>query len=165
MTNTLVLMRHGKSAYPKGVNDFDRPLAPRGIKQATESGLWISQHVGAFDLILCSPAKRTKQTLQAAHLLGPVVFLDALYDDSHLSYFHILKTIGGQAQKVAIVGHHPAITKTALKVTKNTDSQAARKIADKFVTSGVALFDSTSPWPELKKSSMFLEAFFTPPRP
>ena len=31
---TLVLMRHGKSGYPPGVADHDRPLADRGRREA-----------------------------------------------------------------------------------------------------------------------------------
>ncbi|HUB57091.1 MAG TPA: histidine phosphatase family protein, partial [Mycobacterium sp.] len=37
-TRTLVLLRHAKSAYPNGVPDHDRPLAPRGRREAGLAG-------------------------------------------------------------------------------------------------------------------------------
>src|SRR6201993_5368928 len=38
---TLLLMRHAKSGYPAGVVDRERPLAPRGIREAGLAGKWL----------------------------------------------------------------------------------------------------------------------------
>ena len=46
VTRRLVVLRHAKSAYPPGVVDHDRPLAPRGVVDATAAGAWIRDHVG-----------------------------------------------------------------------------------------------------------------------
>jgi hypothetical protein len=35
---TLLLLRHAKSDYPQGVVDHDRPLAPRGEREAGLAG-------------------------------------------------------------------------------------------------------------------------------
>ena len=67
-TRTLVLLRHGKSAYPPGVSDHDRPLAPRGQREAALAGTWIGANVPAIDRVVCSTAQRTRQTVQAAGL-------------------------------------------------------------------------------------------------
>src|SRR5258708_16699762 len=59
----LVLLRHAKSAYPDGVADHDRPLAPRGIKEAGLAGDWLRANLPAVDAVLCSTATRARETL------------------------------------------------------------------------------------------------------
>ena len=63
-----MLMRHGKSGYPDGIPDHERPLAPRGQREAGLAGAWISEHVGTVDAVLCSTALRTRETLAATGL-------------------------------------------------------------------------------------------------
>src|SRR3989337_2337943 len=44
---TLLLLRHAKSDYPDGVADHERPLAPRGIREAALAGDWVRAHAPA----------------------------------------------------------------------------------------------------------------------
>ena len=53
---TLVLLRHAKSAYPDGVADHDRPLAPRGKREAGLAGDWLRANLPTIDAVLCSTA-------------------------------------------------------------------------------------------------------------
>ena len=82
MTRTLVLMRHGKSGYPDGVPDHDRPLAERGEREAALGGQWIISDVGTVDAILCSTATRTRETLVATGIEAPVTFEERIYGAS-----------------------------------------------------------------------------------
>ena len=40
-SRVLILMRHGKSGYPEGVADHERPLAERGQREAGLAGDWL----------------------------------------------------------------------------------------------------------------------------
>ena len=164
MKHELVLLRHGKSAYPHGVADVNRPLAPRGHRQARLAGEWIDKHVGAFDLILCSTAKRARETLEAADLKGPVTHLDELYNTAHLAYLETIISYGVGVHKLAVVGHHPAISATALALAKNRDSAPARQMERKYPTSGVALLTSPNKFSELETGHFTLEHFHVPGR-
>ena len=77
---TLLLLRHAKSDYPTGVTDHDRPLAPRGIRQALLAGDWIRANAPSVDAVLCSTATRTRQTLARTGIEAPTEFVDRLYD-------------------------------------------------------------------------------------
>ena len=77
---TLLLLRHAKSDYPAGVADHDRPLAPRGIREAGLAGDWLRANAPAVDAVLCSTATRTRETLARTGLDAPVTFVDRLYD-------------------------------------------------------------------------------------
>lgn len=58
----LVVLRHAKSAWPDGVADHERPLAPRGRRDAPAAGRWLREAGCVPDLVVCSTAGRTRQT-------------------------------------------------------------------------------------------------------
>ena len=164
MKHSLVLLRHGKSAYPQGVPDHDRPLAPRGERQAKLAGKWINEQVGEFDLILCSSATRTRMTLERAALIGPVTYVEELYDEAHEVYLGVIASHGGELARVALVGHEPAIAATALALANKRDSVAAKKLEEKYPTSGVAVLKGSRPLSGLETGHMKLSAFHVPER-
>lgn len=163
--HTLVFLRHGKSTYPDGVPDFDRPIGKRGKRQAKLAGEWLNRNVGSFDLILCSPATRTRETLDHAGLVGPVVYVDELYTLSHRAYLEVIADKGADHKRVAVVGHAPAISATALALTKNRTSRAAELLEDKYPTSGVAVLGSNKDLADLATGHLTLTDFYCPERP
>lgn len=66
----LILMRHAKSDWSQGgLTDYERPLNKRGTHDANLMGKWLAHHIQSPELILCSSARRTRQTMQLL-LLG-----------------------------------------------------------------------------------------------
>ena len=65
----LVIMRHGEADFPRDVPDHDRPLAPRGAREAADVGRWLAEHA-APDIILVSPAPRPPPTLSLIPLFS-----------------------------------------------------------------------------------------------
>ena len=60
---TIWLLRHAKSSWSEpGLADFDRTLAGRGKKDAPRIGRWMRKAESQPQLVLCSPAKRARQT-------------------------------------------------------------------------------------------------------
>ena len=91
---TLLLLRHAKSDYPDGVPDHDRPLAPRGIREAALVGDWIRANADGVNAVLCSTATRTRQTLERTGITAVVEFVDRIYDATPgvviaVSYTHL----------------------------------------------------------------------------
>ena len=63
MPRELQLLRHAKSDWETGaLNDFDRPLAKRGLKEAPGVGAWLLEEGRVPDLVVSSPAQRAKET-------------------------------------------------------------------------------------------------------
>ena len=77
---TLLLLRHAKSDYPTGVADHERPLAPRGEREAKLAGDWLRANAPAVDAVLCSTATRTRETLARTRIDAPVEYVDRIYD-------------------------------------------------------------------------------------
>ena len=66
----LILMRHAKSDWSQGgLGDFERPLNKRGVNDASDMGKWMANQIEMPEIILCSTARRTQQTMQLL-LLG-----------------------------------------------------------------------------------------------
>ena len=112
---TLILIRHAKSSWNNpSLTDFDRPLNKRGIRDAPKVGTAIEQAGISFDRVLCSDARRTRQTLA---LLSQGVTIDRdvieyLPDMYGASAHHLLSCITEQSDTdscIALVGHNPGM--------------------------------------------------------
>lgn len=62
----LILIRHAHAESPApGQADADRALSPEGQAAAEAVGRWLLEHGLAPDCVLCSPARRARETLEA----------------------------------------------------------------------------------------------------
>ncbi|WP_019200847.1 histidine phosphatase family protein [Tsukamurella sp. 1534] len=111
--DTLILLRHGKSAYPDKVKDHDRPLAPRGLRQAKLAGKSIRRFGHSPDLVLCSTAERARATLEQAEIAAPVRYVRELYGASGDEILQIVEAERGDAGTVVVVGHDPGLADAA----------------------------------------------------
>jgi len=110
----LFLLRHAKSSWDDdSLDDFDRPLNPRGKKAAPMMGKVLKERDIAPDIVLCSPAKRTKQTLklvsETAKLKSDVTFDEAIYDASAADLRKLLKKQKDSVKSILLIGHNPGL--------------------------------------------------------
>src|SRR6476620_2790539 len=62
----LLIFRHAKAEKgAPGMRDRDRPLNPRGVKDASRMGGYLAHHTLQPDFALVSPARRTRETWDA----------------------------------------------------------------------------------------------------
>lgn len=112
MEHTLVVVRHAKSDWSVPVGDDERPLAPRGRRQAPEVGRWIAAHLDPLDLAVVSTATRARQTweLVAAELPTPprTRAEPAAYTFSGHHLQELVSRLPADARTVALVVHNPA---------------------------------------------------------
>ncbi|MGH3563389.1 MAG: SixA phosphatase family protein, partial [Mycobacterium sp.] len=111
---TLVLLRHAKSAYPAGVADHDRPLAPRGIREAGLAGDWLLANLAGIDEVLCSTAIRARQTLAHAGIDAAVRYVERLYDAAPGVVIDEINRVGDDVSTLLVIGHEPAMSRVAL---------------------------------------------------
>jgi phosphohistidine phosphatase len=163
---TLVLLRHGKSAYPPGVSDHDRPLAPRGRRGAALAGIWIADHLPAVDHVLCSTAERTRQTLEATGLLKPAVLVD--YTDEIYEAYpdELLALVTGSSpadRTLMVVGHAPGIPALAEQLAgPDSDSDAMARMRVKFPTAAIAVLRLGGEWADATTGGAVLTHFGRP---
>jgi phosphohistidine phosphatase len=161
---TLLLMRHAKSDYPDGVIDHDRPLAPRGIREAGLAGDWLRNNAPAVDAVLCSTATRARQTFANAHIDPPARYRDRLYDATVGTMIDEINTTAFTVATLLVIGHEPTMSALALGLAgaEGTDAFAAERISAKFPTSAIALLAVPCPWEGLQLGLAALIGFQVP---
>lgn len=164
-TPRLLLLRHAKSDLPTdpSMRDHDRPLAPKG-----RAGIaLVANHLLAAglepDLVLCSSAERTRETVaRIAHALPsgvPVLVEDQLYLAEANELLARLRQVDDGVPSVLVVGHNPGLHALAVGLLRPTE----RHRVPTFPTSALSVHDLAVPrWSELGPSGTRLVDFVTP---
>ncbi|HPF77667.1 MAG TPA: histidine phosphatase family protein [Alphaproteobacteria bacterium] len=118
----LYLLRHAQASSSLHTDDKGRSLTPHGTEQAKA----IAKHLRDVDLALCSSAKRTQMTLNAAQENGADIkktdIMDKLYNAGAGDILSILQE--QDKDNILIVAHNPGIHQLAnLLAGKGTSSQ------------------------------------------
>jgi phosphohistidine phosphatase len=164
----LFLFRHAKSSWKDdGQDDFDRPLNGRGRKAAPVTAAFLRRSGFSPDLVLCSTACRTRQTLALAlpYFEGEATIRleDRLYLASASKLLNRLRETDDRHRRVMIVAHNPGMQDLALMLagTGSTDDMAL--VQSKFPTAALAQIDFASDsWADVARESGHLARFVTP---
>ena len=112
----LILLRHAHAeAAGSGQADLDRPLSPEGLAEAEAAGRWLRDKGLMPDRVLCSPARRTRETLEA--VLGAVGYVDqrlepSIYEATPGTLME-LADAHRDAGRLLLVGHNPGFEQLA----------------------------------------------------
>ena len=108
----LILLRHAHAEPASaGQADLDRPLSPEGLAEAEAAGRWLAEQGLVPDCVLCSPARRTRETLEA--VLGAIGYVeqrleDAIYEATSGTLAALADT-HREAERLLLVGHNPGL--------------------------------------------------------
>lgn len=113
----LHLLRHAKTnqSSPTG-KDFDRELLPRALEQITELKQYFATRPITPKYILCSTAKRTRQTLAELKALWPnaqMLFRDELYLASKQEILSVICALN-TPEEILVVGHNEGLSELAI---------------------------------------------------
>ena len=149
----LWLLRHAKSSWDDaGLADADRPLAPRGEAAAAAMAAYLAASDVRPELVLCSPARRARQTLGAVLPdLGDRLEVRVepdLYTFDGDVVFARLRGVDDSVSSVLVVGHNPAFQELALMLTSTGPHRSDVEL--KFPTGALATIDlPAATWGEI----------------
>lgn len=131
---TLLILRHAKSSWSSSaVSDFDRPLNGRGRRDAPRMGAFMAENDLVPDLILCSAARRARDTARAVATASgadePPVELDSLYEAEPESYLQEISERAGDAEVVMVVGHNPTLEELLSDLTGSQERMPTAALA------------------------------------
>ncbi len=164
----ILLLRHAKSSWADPIaGDFSRPLSERGQCASVAMGRQLTRLDIVPQVILCSSAKRTRETYEG---LGsavegvPVEFTDAIYEASVDRLLNVLRGADDSLNRIMMIGHNPGIATLAkLLCDGHGNEKALARIAEKYPTGALAVLETDSPsWDELGQGSCSLKAFMRP---
>ena len=143
----LILMRHAKAEKdsPSG-EDYDRPLAPRGLDEATGVAEAMRAYGLKPDFAIVSPARRTRQTFeQVCGVFGdiPAIMDKAFYNAGAQALRNAVEAHEEAGACVLVVAHNPGIQYLAADYMFEGAASAAaiEKVRGGFPTATAAVFE------------------------
>jgi phosphohistidine phosphatase len=158
----LYLLRHAKSSWDQpGLADRDRPLAPRGRRASKVMAKHLREERVAPELVLCSPAQRTRETLERIGIDNSRVRVEAdLYGASAGDLLAVLNRVGDDVDSVMLIAHNPGVQDLAIQLAGPGPEIA--QVRQKYPTAALATLELDGTWAELSPGSAELVAFVRP---
>ncbi|WP_066092052.1 SixA phosphatase family protein [Xanthomonas massiliensis] len=122
----LILLRHAH-AEPADVGqaDLDRPLSPHGAAEAEAAGRWLQAQRLVPDRVLCSPARRTRETMEA--VLATIGYVEQRLEeriyDASAGVLALLAEEHEDVERLLVIGHNPGLERLAALLHSGHTSQ------------------------------------------
>ena len=147
--------------------DRERGLAARGLADAPLMGKAMAERAINPELVLCSSARRTRDTLGLVlpelRVEPKVVYEDALYHATPAEMLGILHAIQPGANRVMLVGHNPEIQSFALDLVGSGAKNYWERLRSKYPTAALAVINfDAGLWKSIAVNTGSLSLFLTP---
>src|SRR4051812_11043970 len=167
---TILLLRHAKSAWGQaGLDDHERPLNGRGQRAAEAMADYIVEKAPRPELILCSTALRTRQTLaplvqRLAAPAPPISLEKGLYLASEQALLARLRAVDETIRTVLLIGHNEGIGVLAAALAGTGALGTLAALQEKFPTGALATLRVVGDgyWRDLAPGVAELLAFVRP---
>ena len=171
LMKTLCLLRHGQAGRRIDLQDYDRPLTAGGVEAAGRIAGMLRSAGLLPDLVLCSGAKRARQTWQvmdgqltAEEADGLTLDLrEDLYLASETRLLIALRKLPEAASSVLVIGHNPGLHRLVRELAgADSRAEALGQLGRDFPPAGLAVltYDAAS-WAELAPAGARLIDFIT----
>lgn len=163
----LILLRHAKSSWDDAsLPDEERPLAPRGRHALALMQHHLRANDVHVDLVLCSPARRTRETwdgIRAALRAAPEVrFMPDVYGATADQLLGVLHQVDRRHASVLLIGHNPGMAELASGLITGGEATALSRLAQGFPTGGLAALSLDATWVDLDRGDARLESYVRP---
>ncbi len=154
---TLLIVRHAKSSWEYPVDDKDRPLKLRGIKDAHLVANYVSDKIDTPNVIYSSIANRALHTCAIftrclEYPFTKISIKESMYDFGGSGLLATIKSCDDAVDTLMVFGHNHAITAVA-----NTYGS---QYFDNVPTSGfVAIQFDTDSWNDINEGKTILKVF------
>ena len=158
---TLLLLRHAKSSWGNAeLDDFQRPLAPRGKRAARAMGDYMARLGLRPDFVLCSPAVRTLETwgIVAVAFGGssiPKQSPETLYLAEPGTMLSLVRSLASNVETCLLIGHNPGIATLALGTARTGNRSSINAMAEKYPTGALTeiVFDNPE-WQQAERGRL-----------
>jgi phosphohistidine phosphatase len=165
MSRELLLLRHGKSEWPDGIDDFYRPIADRGKRGAQRMAVWLQRNDLMPDLIISSPAERAlvtaEKTCKAMGMgAGAIIQDKRLYLGELDELLAVLADCPKKPRRTLMVGHNPGLEELLLYLAGSSNNLPAD--GKLLPTATLARLAMPGKWKRLPSNCARLESITRP---
>ena len=156
----IFVLRHAKSSWDNvNLSDHDRPLADRGIKDASKLCVFVKNIGHNLDKVLCSTAKRAKETFDLIadgfnFEIDKTTYTDKLYFGDITDIIKDLRVLDESLNNILIVGHNPTL--------HHLVELLANEQIDRFTTCNLAIISHDGEWITLNSHKCSLKSLIRP---
>ena len=155
MIRQVALLRHAKSSWGNPqLDDFDRPLSKREIKDTQLMRPHIAENTKKLDLIISSASRRTRETAKYIFPKKSVSYFHNLYHADKNVIIEILSGLKPEKNSVVLIGHNPGLHDVA--------EFSSNQRIPKFPTCAVAMISFEGPWGKIIEAQTQLDLFLIP---
>jgi phosphohistidine phosphatase len=168
-TKQLFVLRHAKSSWDDpGLDDHERPLAPRGQRAVRFLAAHLREHQIKPDQVLCSSARRTIETCEGVDPGGELIVEPELYNASGDQVLARLRRVPEDTSSVMVIGHNPALQMLVLRLIGanggdgraleqgDGDDSMTAALQRKFPTGTMATLSFDGNWEDLSPGEAML---------
>jgi phosphohistidine phosphatase len=165
MSRELLILRHGKSDWGLGIDDFHRPLKNRGKRGAQQIGVWLWQQDIRPSLIISSPAERAITTAhKCCKSMGRSVDMvrkdQRIYEAPLDELLAVLAEVPADQGRVMLVGHNPGLEE--LLVFLSDDDMPLSESGKLLTTATLARLEMPADWSGLESHCASLKDLVRP---
>jgi phosphohistidine phosphatase len=161
----LYVLRHAKSSWDDPAQrDHDRPLAPRGKRAVKLLAEYVERNEITPDLVLCSTARRTRDTLAGVEPGGEALIEPGLYTATVTELIERVRRVPADTGSVMVIGHNPAMQMLVLRLARSEGllSDRLSDVRRKFPTGALATLTFSDQWAEIGPSCAELTDYVRP---
>ena len=163
----VTFLRHANSNFNShDGSDFTRDISDIGIKKTKKIGRFLQNKKIIFDEILCSPALRTKKTLDIISVFffnkPKIRYVEDLYYTSGKNLFEVLMLFA-QKKKCMVISHEPLLSCSIESFFSDLKNPHIMRATQKYSTS--SLFDVSfkcNDWFEINREIATINFFKKP---
>ena len=163
----LIILRHAKSSWSEpGQSDFERALNSRGMADLPKIANALEKRGHVPDTIYCSPAKRTKLTMEGILIhwnQKPSIHFDRdMYIGGTSAYLAAIRQHKSN-DVLMLVGHNPTCHSLVVSLAGHGEAGALSAVATKYPTGTASIlqFDVEN-WLEVSPGNGHLIDFLMP---
>jgi phosphohistidine phosphatase len=164
----LYVLRHAKSSWDEpGLDDHDRPLAPRGRDAAKAMAAHVRAQAIRPELVICSSARRARETLDGVDPAGQRLIEPGVYSASATDLLQRLRRVPAATESVMVIGHNPTLQMLVLCLVDPGSATLGggshlEAVRGKFPTGALATLQFDGGWGELAPGRAELAGFVRP---
>ncbi|MEN3120864.1 MULTISPECIES: histidine phosphatase family protein [Janibacter] len=165
---TLILLRHAEPEPGRaGQDDRERPLSEPGRAQAQEVGRWLRERGLGCDEVMCSPALRTRETMQEVAEAGcseaEVRIEHRLYNADAEDVLSVVRESTDDASVLLVIGHAPGLPAAASLLADGEGRAHAHEcLGQGFPPAAAAVLRFSGHWEDLAFGAAQLDDFRLP---
>ncbi len=155
-------LRHAMASSDFTDRDINRELTPQGIEDAHKLGETMAKRGYVPDVILCSPARRTKQTLEAVQKAfddTKTIMPEILYTGSTGDYLHEIQQVSDAHKNILIIAHNPSIYELVILIAAQGEDSVFQKLSQGYAPATLSVIHcACDQWSDIQPAVNELKA-------